>query len=120
MAFAVTVSSLVCSFAGKHPSVTLSGLSTGDMLINKEHVCAVYVSIEKELIFKQLCNNLGFGNVIHAWTRSIAYKTNGWYFSCIGHETFLWQCYSWKGTCDYTTSMACQSKYTAPIKYIRL
>ncbi|XP_056629485.1 scavenger receptor cysteine-rich type 1 protein M130 [Triplophysa dalaica] len=91
---------------GKHPNVTLSGLSTGDMLINEEHVCAVYVSLEKEVLFSQLCNNLGFGNVIHDWTRPIA--RNGWYFSCIGHETFLWQCYSWKGTCNHTTSMACQ------------
>ncbi|KAA0714331.1 Antigen WC1.1 [Triplophysa tibetana] len=93
---------------GKHSDVTLSDSSTGDMLINKEHVCAVYVSKDKELIFNQLCNNLGFGNAIHDWTRSIAYKTKGWYFSCFGHETFLWQCYSWKGTCDRITSVACQ------------
>lgn len=108
------------SFSGEHADVTLSRPCTGDVLINKEPVCAVYVPKDKELIFDQLCNNLGCGNSIQHWRRSIVNKTSGWYFSCIGHETFLWQCHSWKGQCDHITSVACQSKCTAIYIYSKV
>ncbi|XP_051509418.1 scavenger receptor cysteine-rich type 1 protein M160 isoform X2 [Myxocyprinus asiaticus] len=84
-------------------NLTLSNNCTGEVLINKEHVC----EWDDQLSHK-VCDSLGCGKAIHHWGTQVSPKIYGRYFSCTGRETLLWQCASKKGKCDKTVSLACQ------------
>ncbi|XP_042585217.1 antigen WC1.1-like [Cyprinus carpio] len=88
----------------KPPKILLSNNCTGEVLINKEHVCA---SQWDDGMSNKLCESLNCGKALHRWaTESV--KTNTWHFSCTGKETLMWQCGFRKDSCKKILSVACK------------
>ncbi|XP_016411735.1 scavenger receptor cysteine-rich type 1 protein M160-like [Sinocyclocheilus rhinocerous] len=88
----------------KSPNIMLSNNCTGEVLIDKEHVCASQWDYGMS---DKLCDNLNCGKAIHSWA-TVSAKKNRWHFSCTGKETLLWQCGFKNDSCKNILSVACK------------
>ncbi|XP_059358913.1 scavenger receptor cysteine-rich type 1 protein M130-like [Carassius carassius] len=88
----------------KPPKMMLSDNCTGEVLIDKEHVCA---SRWDAGMSNKLCDSLNCGKALYSWTTESREK-NTWHFSCTGIETSVWQCGSRKDSCKNILSVACK------------
>ncbi|KAL6459208.1 hypothetical protein MHYP_G00326800 [Metynnis hypsauchen] len=86
------------------PEVNLLGNCMGEVRINqKERMC--WVSQNTGRVLNELCHHLNCRHLISSWSTKA--KGEAQYFSCTGHENRLWQCSSWKESCDTVISVAC-------------
>ncbi|XP_059358914.1 scavenger receptor cysteine-rich type 1 protein M130-like [Carassius carassius] len=88
----------------KPPKIMLSNNCTGEVLIDKEHVCASWWD---DGMSNKLCDSLNCGKALYSWTTESREK-NTWHFSCTGIETSVWQCGSRKDSCKNILSVACK------------
>ncbi|KAL6459204.1 hypothetical protein MHYP_G00326760 [Metynnis hypsauchen] len=87
-----------------NPEVNLLGNCTGEVRINqKERMCGI--SHNTDRVLRELCHHLNCRRLITSWFNKA--KVEAQYFSCTGHENRLWQCSSWKDSCDSVISVAC-------------
>ncbi|KAL7884672.1 hypothetical protein AOLI_G00074420 [Acnodon oligacanthus] len=87
-----------------NPEVNLLGNCTGEVIINqKEHMCGVSQNTDR--VLRELCHHLNCRHLITSWSTKA--KGEAQYFSCMGHENRLWQCNSWKDSCESVISVAC-------------
>ncbi|XP_058641429.1 scavenger receptor cysteine-rich type 1 protein M160 [Onychostoma macrolepis] len=87
------------------PAITLSDNCTGEVLIDKNHVCA---SQWHDHMSQELCHSLGCGKAIRGLSTKTG-KKNCWHFSCSGMETSVWQCGSKIESCENILSVDCQN-----------
>ncbi|XP_016334537.1 scavenger receptor cysteine-rich type 1 protein M130-like, partial [Sinocyclocheilus anshuiensis] len=82
----------------------LSNNCTGEVLIDKEHVCA---SQWDDGMSDKLCDSLSCGKAIDSWP-TVSAKKNRRHFSCTGKETLVWQCGFKNDSCKNILSVACK------------
>ncbi|KAI4885334.1 hypothetical protein NFI96_001848 [Prochilodus magdalenae] len=87
-----------------NPEVKLLGNCTGEVMINQSlRMCGN--SHNTKRVLDELCHHLQCGKFVSSWTTKV--KGEAQYFSCSGHENRLWQCNSWKDSCDTVISVSC-------------
>ncbi|KAL6459207.1 hypothetical protein MHYP_G00326790 [Metynnis hypsauchen] len=87
-----------------NPEVNLLGNCTGEVRVNQsERMCGVLQNTDR--VLNELCHHLNCRHLITYWATKA--KVEAQYFSCTGHENRLWQCSSWKESCDTVISVAC-------------